>query len=194
LGPAGNDQNRAFALYTWNCAICESFHFSLHFAEISCRNALHRALLHRFGDYWYNNSLFLKLLDPKYQDEVYAVLVGEALQHGENVTGHHIVSGLGFGFWEHLATKRFDRLLWARGIRSVFPNAPKGATREEIHDLIESVRRWRNRIAHHRAIFDKGPTKKHQDVLDLIKIACADTFMWVSGLSRVATAINLRPA
>jgi hypothetical protein len=190
---AGYNEARAFQYYVWNWGICESFHFALHFAEISCRNALHAALLGRFGEFWYNSQLLISLLDRRFQDDLYGAVKDEAGQHGDKLTGNHVVSALTFGFWEHLATKRFDRILWSKGIRSVFPNAPKTMTREEIHGLIESLRRWRNRIAHHRAIFDKGPMKKHQEAIELIKIASADTSAWVASLSRVPMAIALRP-
>jgi hypothetical protein len=123
-----------------------------------------------------------------------SILNEEKLQHGNGVTGHHVVSSSTFGFWEHFATKRFERLLWTKGIRSIFPNAPNDIRREDIQALIESVRRWRNRIAHHRAIFDKGPMRKHQDALELIKFVCADTYAWVTKASRVPMALQLRPA
>jgi hypothetical protein len=190
---AGKQQSLAFQFYLWNCVICESFHFALHFAEIACRNSIHNALLKRLGDDWFRNELLHRLLDDRYYEELAKAVDDERSQHGNYVTGHHIVSALSFGFWEHLATKRFDRFLWAKGPREVFPNAPNGMSREEIQKLIESVRRWRNRIAHHRAIFDKGPTRKHQDALDLIKIVCADTFAWVASNSKVPEAIRLRP-
>jgi hypothetical protein len=191
---AGHDELQAFNYYIWNCGICESFHFSLHYAEISTRNAIHAALRSRFGEYWYNSKTFISILDPRFQSELYSAVKDEAMQHQDNLTGNHVVSALSFGFWEHLATKRFERLLWSKGVRSVFPNAAKAMSRQDVHNLIESVRRWRNRIAHHRAVFDKGPTRKHQDALDLIGIACMSTAGWVSGLSRVPMAVSLRPS
>jgi hypothetical protein len=62
-----------------------------------------------------------------------------------------------------------------------------------LHGLIESVRRWRNRIAHHQAIFDKGPVRKHNDALELIRWVCGDTGGWVAGSSEVPKAIAMRP-
>jgi hypothetical protein len=39
----------ARALYVWNCRLCQSFYTPLHYAEISCRNALNHRLMARFG-------------------------------------------------------------------------------------------------------------------------------------------------
>lgn len=190
---ARGDRQRAFQYYLWNLALCETFVSPLHFAEIVCRNALNNALLARAGDRWFDDQTFRNILDMRFRRELDEAVAKEQQQHGARMTAHHVVSALTFGFWEHLTTKRFERYLWARGIQSVFPCAPAGKTYEDVHTLIESVRRWRNRIAHHRAIFDKGPMRKHQEALDLIRWACADTSIWVASTSRVPVALALRP-
>jgi hypothetical protein len=192
--PAANkNDQKAFSFYLWNCALCEAFHLPLHIAEIACRNAIHQALLARGNPAWFEEKTFCGILDDRFKRELADTVDLERKQHGRNLSSHHVVSGLTFGFWEHLATKRFDRYLWAKGIHGSFPNAPNGMTFEELHGLIESVRRWRNRIAHHRAIFDKGPTRKHQDAIDLITWACGSTGAWVNSVSKVPVAIQLRP-
>src|SRR5690606_15670189 len=170
----------AFQFYLWNSVLCEAFLLPLHFAEVVARNALHQALLARGDTQWFENKTFLQLLEKRFNSELKEAIVRERKQHGGNLTSHHIVSALTFGFWEHLATKRFERYLWAKGIHGAFPCAPDGSTYEDLHKLIESVRRWRNRIAHHRAIFDKRPMRKHQDTLTLIKWVCGDTGAWVA--------------
>lgn len=190
---AGKDPQRALQYYLWNLSLCEAFVTTLHFSEIVCRNALNNGLTKRAGPQWYDDATIRGIIDGRFRDELDSAIAKESRQHGVSMTAHHVVSALTFGFWEHIATKRFDRYLWARGIQPVFPNAPKGATSDDLHGLIESVRRWRNRIAHHRAIFDKGPMRKHQDALDLIKWACSDTSTWVASISQVPKAIALRP-
>lgn len=190
---AGGDKMAAFKFYLWNCVLCEAFYISLHFSEVVCRNAMHQALLERGDPKWFENSTFHKILEDQFRFELEGAIRKETKQHGNAVTSNHIVSALTFGFWDHLATKRFERYLWAKGIHHAFPCAPKGKTYEDLHQLIESVRRWRNRIAHHQAIFDKGPSRKHQDALELIKWSCGDTAVWVAATSRVQVALSLRP-
>lgn len=190
---ANNKRSDAFALYLWNCALGESFFVALHFAEIICRNAIHRRLLGRLGDSWFEHVTFRSILGARHRDDLDSAIREERLQHGDRFSADHVVSALAFGFWQHLLTRRFDRLLWPQGVHVCFPNAPSRATREDIYLLVESVRRWRNRIAHHHAIFDKSPMKKHQDALNLIVWSCGSTGAWVSGVSRVPRTIELRP-
>jgi hypothetical protein len=179
--------------YAWNCELSEAFYVSLHFAEIVCRNAIHDALVFRSGTAWVSDSTFRKIIDHRFLDQLDTAIRDETKQHGAFVSEHHVVSALTFGFWEHLTTKRFQRYLWPNGVRQFFPNAPQSVGLKDIHDTIESVRRWRNRIAHHQAIFDKGPTRKHQDALSLIGWRCHDTAKWVSAASRVPQVIAARP-
>lgn len=190
---AGGDRQRAFGLYLWNCALCEAFLLPLHFAEISCRNAIHRALVSRCGPQWFESRTLANLLDDRRRAELVDAAGKELRQHGAAMTGHHVVSGLTFGFWEHLTTKRFERFLWAKGLSPAFPDAPAAKRREDLHGLLESVRRWRNRIAHHQAIFDKGPMRKHQDAIEIIGWSCAESGSWVASVSRVPLTISLRP-
>jgi hypothetical protein len=74
---AGKDKELAFRLYLWNCAFCESFHLSLHMAEIVCRNAIHRALLKRGDPYWFENQTFRGLLEDRFRSELLAPSVGK---------------------------------------------------------------------------------------------------------------------
>jgi hypothetical protein len=172
----------------------ESFHISLHFAEIVCRNAINNRLLSRFGPTWFHNATFIKVMDRRFSDELADAVEVELKQHDDNMTAHHIVSALTYGFWQHLLTKRFDRMLWSNGgLRHSFPNIPNRLGRQDLYDAVESVRRWRNRIAHHRAIFDKGPMAKHQHALEIIQWVCGDTGHWVASVSTVPSVLGLRP-
>lgn len=177
----------------WNCALSEAFYLPLQMAEIAARNAIHRALIARVGNNWFQDAKLTGLLSQRYQTELANCIAEETAQHGANMTCHHVCSGMTFGFWEHLTTKRFHRLLWKWGIQHNFPNAPMGTTPLDLHDLIEKVRRWRNRIAHHKAIFDKGPASKYHDTISLIRWVCTDTASWVASISNVQQVINAKP-
>lgn len=193
LPAADKDTEDAFSLYLWNCALCEAFYLPLHIAEVACRNAIHTRLCERLGAQWYDNPTLRNMLADRHFDDLVATLDEERQQHGANFTEHHLVSSLTFGFWEHLLTKRFDRLLWPRGMKDVFPNLPNSMSREDVQRRVETVRRWRNRIAHHRAIFDKGPTAKFQDTLQLVRWISHDVSDWLTSASKVPVAISLRP-
>jgi hypothetical protein len=193
MAAAENDKGQAFKYYLWNCALCEAFYVPLHFCEIVCRNALSKGIRSKLGNDWYINETLTKIMDERYSSELKDAIRLESKQHGSTLTAHHVVSALSFGFWQHLTTKRFERLLWNEGARKHFPNAPTIKNREDLYLMIESVRRWRNRIAHHRAIFDKKPMLRHQEAIELIKWRCIDTASYVSSVSRVPLIISLRP-
>lgn len=194
MPPNQTDHTSAIRVYLWNCAICENFYLIMHFAEIACRNSLHGALVVRAGERWYADKVFLRILSERFRSDLEFTVRSEANKHGTGLTADHIVSELSFGFWGHLATKRFDRYIWSAGVRGVFPGAPGHVTREDVFKTIEAVRKWRNRIAHHQAVYDQSPHKKHEEVLKLISWICRDTSVWVSVNSRVKTVLALRPS
>lgn len=179
-------------IYLWNCELSEAFHLVLHMAEISCRNTIHSALLYK-GERWFEDKTFRDLLDGPRRNDLDMALSEERAQHKDAFDAHHLVSALSFGFWEHLTTKRFKRYLFPKGFQKNFKHAPWQAKPEDLHTLIESVRRWRNRIAHHNAIFDKGPSAKFQDALILIGWTSPELEAWVSSRCRISQIINSRP-
>ncbi len=193
LPAANGDKFLSFTYYLWNCDLSQSFYIPLHFAEIGCRNAIHNALLTHLGIDWYEKPVFIRLLSERFQRELKNAVIDEEQQHGAKLTAHHVVSALTFGFWEHLLTKRFDRILWKDGLQPYFLGLPANINRDQLRTRIESVRRWRNRIAHHRAIFDKSPSKKYTETIQLLSWACPHTSGWVKSVSHVQTIINKRP-
>jgi len=193
LPAASGSREDAFRLYLWNCALCEAFYLPLHFAEIAVRNAIHEHLIDRYGEQWFENRAIIGNLEPKRQEEFSQLLAEGRQRHKENLTCHHLVSELSFGFWQHLLTKRFGRVVWAPGIKSAFPNLPNAMERQDVYDRIEIVRKWRNRIAHHKPIFDRGPSAKYQEILELMHWVCHDVANWVTTASNVTVAIQMRP-
>lgn len=178
----------------WNAELAEAFQFPLHVAEVICRNSIQKGLKVRFANPWYDQAEFRRLLDDRQRQHLVDVLSEEFQQHAKRMCDDHIVSSLSFGFWDHLTTKRFYRTLWHRGVKHNFPNAfAENKSVADINDLIQRVRRWRNRIAHHRAIFDKEPERKYAEVMTLIRWSCADTADWVESLSKVADVLRRRP-
>ncbi len=180
------------SLYLWNCEMSAAFYLPLHFAEITCRNTIHSALCFR-DKAWPDNKTFRGLLSHTHLKSLDLAIRDERAQHGDGMTNDHIVSALSFGFWEHLTTKRFKRLLWSKGFQRSFQSAPWEIKLHDLQRQIESVRRWRNRIAHHNAIFDKKPSSKLQDAITLIEWSSPDLSKWVAAQCQVQSIINARP-
>lgn len=189
---AATDRVSPVSTYMWNCRISSEFYLPLHLAEIATRNTIHKSLLFRDKD-WPSNPTLRGIMGGKFKSELDAAVAEEKAQHGTSMTCDHIVSALTFGFWEHLTTKRFERFLFPKGISITFKGAPMGKRIHDLHDLIESVRRWRNRIAHHNPIFDKNPSSKYHDALTLIEWCSPAMNKWVASANSVQAIINDRP-
>jgi hypothetical protein len=86
----------------------------------------------------------------------------------------HVIGHLTFGFWVHLLTKRFNVILWKHWLARYYPFAPS-ATRPEMHQRVDRVRIFRNRIAHHDAVFDKRPVAEHNNLFGVMGCLCRDT-------------------
>lgn len=178
----------------WNAGICEAFYLPLKFAEIVTRNAILGALRARYGNNWYADSRFVGQLSQFHRRQLGKAIADETAQHGLLATDEHIISGLSFGFWEHLTISRFDFLLWRNGVHSFFPHAPPNVNRQSLHDRIDTLRQWRNRVAHYKTVFDRKPIKKLNQALDLVGWVCPDTRTFVSRVARVTTVVSARPS
>lgn len=77
---------------------------------------------------------------------------------GKTVNANRVISGLDFGFWTNLLSDKYEdsnsnSLLWPNLLPIVFPNAPLGATRQDVEDQFTKIRELRNRLSHHEAIW-----------------------------------------
>ena len=189
---SGNPQF-ALRLYIWNIRICESFYLPCQIAEVSLRNAVFKALNTRYGVDWYLQGRFTCNLPDRHKDDLNKAINDSKQEHGRNVTPNHIVARLTLGFWIHLFTKNFEHLLWKNGFAIAFPNLPPHYNRMTIYEKIEQFRNFRNRSAHHFAVFDKRPVSQYQNIIEIIKWTCLDTAWLSTELSRVPSVINQRP-
>jgi hypothetical protein len=183
----------AIRFYVWNARICEAFYLPVQLAEVTLRNTLHSGLIARYGPDWDSRGAFLSTLPNRLRDELTGAISKERGVRGASLTKDHIVAALSFGFWANLLTRNHDHLLWKGGIHHAFPHAARHITRDKLHTLVEQLRRWRNLIAHHYAIFDKGPTAEYQNLLTLVGWADPHTEWFIAQLSNVSATINRRP-
>ncbi len=195
LPAAGGDRYRALRLYVWNARLCEAFYLPCQIAEITIRNSISRALSsHYKTDEWYTKGGFLCQLPPRLKGELDDVISDKRGDHGAGMTHDHVIAGLSFGFWTHTLTKNFENAgIWPKNISLAFPCAPINISRSDLYKRVDSVRSFRNRIAHHYAVFDKAPNSMHKDILEVIEWSCEETAWLVRGLSKVSQTINARP-
>jgi hypothetical protein len=190
---AEGDADLALRLYVWNVRLCEAFYLPCQMVEIACRNTIARALAEHYGARWFAHEPFCSTLPNRLRDELDKAALHQRAKHGSRLTGDHIIGTLTFGFWVHLMTRGFAFTLWKRGFRAYFPYMPSGTSQMDLYQRMDRARMFRNRIAHHDAVFDKRPTAEHASLLVLIGWICADTHWLLARLTRVPRTINARP-
>jgi hypothetical protein len=158
--PPGTDLQRAFRLYLWNIQLCEVFYTPLHFAEICIRNGIQIALEQHYqrAD-WYELTAFKTLLSHNIKTEMEWSIDKTRREHGLAMTPNHVVAAMSFGFWSHILTVTFEKSgIWPNGLRAAFPQRNRGLQRDRILYRVETLRDFRNRVAHHMAIYDQNLT------------------------------------
>ncbi len=193
LPAAGGDRHLALRLYIWNARLCESLYLPMQFAEVAARNAIQKPVVGRFHSHWYENPRFINLLPARMKDELIDTKRREQKKHAAMLSQDHIVAGLSLGFWVSLMTAAYDKQLWAQGVKTAFPHADPRESRESIRARLDSMRRFRNDIAHHAAIFDRSPQKEFQNVIHITGLICENTCWLSKQLSRLQNVINDRP-
>ena len=188
-----SDRHYALRLYVWNARLCEEFYLPCQIAEVTIRNAIHSTLSRRFSDMWFDNAGFMGQMVGKYATEVVRVAKAQRALRGTAFTADHLVAEMTFGFWVHLLTSRYEDLLWQGGVFRSFPNVPEGVTRENVYLRVNRLRNFRNKVAHHFAIFDQRPTTEYRNLIELVEMVCGETAWMIRQLANPARVISAKP-
>jgi len=118
---------------------------------------------------------------------------------GWNVDADKVIAELSFGFWVHLVTSRYRSTIWgtvsAPGsfVVNYFPNIPTLNPFEDLQRESETIRDFRNRIAHLEPIFAAGPQAMAAKVIKVIRWMDNDVADYVNLIQDVSKVINSRP-
>ncbi len=193
LTAADGDKQLALRLYVWNARLCEAIYLPLQFAEVASRNAISIPVQKRFGPAWYDNEKFINLLPDRHRQSLSSTVAKETKRRRGRLNQDHIVAGLPFGFWVSLMTKSYDKQLWANGVVQSFPNVEGGQNRQSIYDKLDQMRHFRNNVAHHYAIFDRGVQVELRNAMEITRLICSETHWFANEVSNVSRTINQRP-
>ena len=196
LKAARGDRAKALHLYTWNTATSAAFYGPLQGLEVALRNAMHRRLAECYGLDWYDNpatgldtACLARLADAK----------TEAARTGQIPGPPRIVAALSFGFWISLLgpggrivptgrKANYEMTLWRPALRRAFPHRSP-LTRKQAHRPLDSLRKLRNRIAHHEPIFARDLLEDHQRILEVTGWISPGVRTWIESHSRVAALL-----
>lgn len=172
----GGDSEHTIRLYEQNTLLAESLYGILQGLEIALRNSIHVQLSAGFGrpDWW--NAVKLK---P--EQAMMLRSAEESLQRvGKPLDPSRIVAELSFGFWTGLTGPRYSDL-WRDHLVKIFPRRP--VQRADVQLRLNSIRKLRNRIAHHEPILSRPLQKDVNQIFDTLSWISTVTARWVRGNS-----------
>lgn len=183
LEESQGDLEAAMRLYELNARLSAQFYGPLQGLEVVVRNAIDEQFVAAFGADW--TSLEAIKLQPQQQDNVREAVAEASVQDGELVEATHadIIAELKFGFWVGVLGPKNEVEVWRKALWRAFPHRPKGVERKVVQAALNSIRRLRNRIAHHRRILHRDLVADHATILEIAGWVCPVTRDWIASLS-----------
>ena len=197
VAAAGGDREKALRLYTWNTAASAAFYGPLQGLEIALRNGMHGELGRRFGARWYDDPACG--LDAGALRRVQAAK-DELARDGFPVDPPRMVAAFSFGFWVSLlgpggrlsggySRANYEMTLWRPCLHKAFPNIRAG--RRKVHQPLDYLRTFRNRIAHHEPIFARHLAQDYASILEVTGWVSAGVRSWIDHHSRVGAVLGM---
>ena len=184
LGKCGDDFERALRMYELNTRISAAFYGPLQGLEILVRNDMNLQLQAAFGENWHDLSI-IRLQQTqiaslrKTIDELDLV----------DPSNGAIVAELPFAFWVGLLGPKNENEIWRKALYKAFRNRPRGTERTIVHNALDSIRRLRNRIAHHEKILHRDLATNHATIMEIAGWCCIETRDWIASLSNFDAAM-----
>lgn len=184
LVAASNNNSRAKRLYASNIRLAQAFHPILSQFEVVLRNSLNVLLTAHFADqdwiinqkngFMHHNSLrssqyFLRSCVQKTENHL--------TRRGIPITAGKIISDQMFGFWLSFFVPHHYALVGGQPIY-VFSNKPATESRATIHNKLEAIKNFRNRMNHCEPLCFNGNTIDCTYALT-IKAMLYDLIRWI---------------
>jgi Abi-like protein len=178
LGECANDLERALRMYELNNRISAAFYGPLQGLEVLVRNDMNTQMQAAFGADWLDLSAVR--LQPTQIDDIKKTIA--KIDQDEPSNGA-IVAELPFGFWVGLLGPKNENEIWRKALHKAFAHRPRGTERKIVHNALDSIRRLRNRIAHHEKILHRDLRANHATILEIAGWCCPVTRDWIASLS-----------
>lgn len=193
LAAADNHLIEALKLYAWNARVAGAFWEAMGHLEVPLRNALDAQLCARhkrlgrpgswtdgaeLTEFNYRLAKHLPAARKRVRDK------GKRMRHGQ------IVAELPLGFWRYLLSRQHTNL-WP-DLANAFPHAPDRA-RHTIEDPVIRLHEFRNRLAHHEAIWALPLNDLYADSLKLLGYIDPGVCEWVAAATNVQQVLAQRP-
>ncbi|MBV6540715.1 Abi family protein [Ursidibacter maritimus] len=193
---------KAYQLYMWNIQMSGALLEVLAWYEVVLRNSIMKVISYKFYPYGiFNNRFILSLNDTTAQifiDAVNSVHPTEkyilkwdekgrmSAPNIQNASEGRVIAELGFGFWENLLSKKYNKGMWEPHFRRAFPNMTNSSDVEIVYSITQDIRKIRNRVCHHEPIFKLNGNNilaNIEKVLNYIDPVLVDTMMKIERIS-----------
>jgi len=155
--------------YEENLLLSKQYYIPLSILEVALRNAINHHFEKFYGAGWLlNEASFLqkdhlsKIFDAKQKIK----------SRKETLTKDKLIAELSFGFWANLFKSSYDRQMRIANLKQIFTNLPSKDTklinRNELFQIINHIRNFRNRIFHHERIVNKVEFQNIETEIDEI--------------------------
>ena len=147
-----SDPETILSFVRWNTALSQSLYSSLQVLEVGLRNSIHSAASRLFGRAdWLDDA---NVLRHPHEFSALEKARRDIAQRGGPESPGRLIAELSFGFWTSLLDKRYEQTLWPSLLKEAFPGMPRRVrTRANLSRRFNVVRRLRNRVFHHEAIW-----------------------------------------
>jgi hypothetical protein len=199
LSAVGNDMPRALRLYDWNARITAACLQDLGHLEVLVRNSYDRQLSNASSNWtsasdpiWLRESGIQKTRTIQAKSNTYSQgTLRAASSRASHPTHGHIVANLTFGFWTALTQSERDATIWTPILSPLFP----GAARGPVHDRMDRLNKFRNRLAHWEPVFSRttGLMRQLTNVDALFADLSPAAASWVGEHSSVISLIQAAP-
>lgn len=197
LAACNGDRAGALRLYAWNIEMTAAFWGPIAVLEIAVRNTMHDALRAGRNDDWRNDEAVH--LMPRERRAVDGATDTLARRGVARPTADQVVAATSFGFWVGLTdagvprhpTLSYETVLWQPRLRTAFPHLGT-LRRKGLHRLLDDVRRFRNRLAHHEPIHTAPLGRIRDDITRIAGIVSPDAERLIVDSSRIDPVLARR--
>jgi len=202
LDTMGGGFDKALALYEENSFLAESFYFPLQSIEVTLRNAFSALFVKKTNvPTWYHATIMVKgrrtdlLRAPqraKVDEEIARLNTENGTKPSWTLKPCDVIASLSFGFWVSLSDSFYKDHLWTStiGLHDAFPNFGRRPVRDEIFKRLDSLRRLRNRIAHHEPIFRRDLGLDFSNIVEAVNWINPTAAAWTRSKSKVLEKLD----
>jgi hypothetical protein len=166
--------------YAQNIVLSLALYPVLQQFEVVFRHQIEKILIADFGAQWSTNPIFLQNLDPWANQELTKTL-SKLSKINSVIQSDLVVAECTFGFWTSFLEARNNHMIWFKHDKNIFPFATR--KQRNIHIIrreFDTLRKLRNRIAHHEPIRDDPQlVMKYQSLIQLLNWMNPHVTLWL---------------